>query len=114
MAGYDELLAEELQEGEEVVEQIAGDYWKYAWIFGSQERGRYFFTNKRILFFYFGSKAFEIPYSDIASAQLCMVGPLIRFVPCGIKVTTKDEKTYHLSVMKRAHYLDMILNNMAK
>ena len=114
MATYDELLAEELQEGEEVIEQTAGDYWEYLLIFGSQKSGRYFFTNKRIIFYYFGSKKLDIPYTDIASAQLCMVGPLIRFVPCGIKVTTKDEKAYHLSVMKRNHYLEIIQNNMNK
>ena len=110
MATYEEMLAEELQEGEEVLEQTAGDYWKYLLFFGSQERGRYFFTNKRIIFYYFGSKEFEIPYNDIVSAQLCMVGPLIRFVPCGINVTTGDDTKYHLSLMKRNHYLELISN----
>lgn len=114
MATYDELLAEELQEGEEVIEQIAGDHWEYAFLLASQHQGRYFFTNKRIIFYYCLRKSFEIPYTSIVSAELCMVGPRIRFLPFGIKVTTKDGAVYHLSVLNRKHYLELILNNMIK
>lgn len=109
MATYEELLATELQEGETVIAQEAGDEWEYLFnIIGVQHRGRYFFTEKRIIFYYCGSKDWDLYYSDIESAELCNVGPLIRFVPCGIKITTKAAEKYYLSVMKRKEYLELI------
>ncbi len=114
MAKYDELLATELQEGEQIIKQEAGDCWEYLGIFGTQKSGCYFLTNKRIIFYYLFNKRFEINYSDIKSIELCNVGPLIRFVPCGIKITTKDDNTYYMSVMKRKDYMELIQSNMAK
>lgn len=106
---YEELLESELQEGETVVAQEKGDQWEYFLnIIGMQNQGRYFFTEKRVIFYYCLSKKFEINYSDIEAMELCNVGPLIRFVPTGIKITTKDKKQFYLSVMKRKEYKEMI------
>ena len=112
MATYEEMLQTELQEGESVIKQQAGDCWQYVGIFGSQLRGRFFFTQKRIIFYYCLKKNFEIFYEDIESVELCNVGGIIRFVPTGIKVNTKDGKSTYLSVMKRDEYKELIEQNM--
>ncbi|MBQ7776312.1 MAG: PH domain-containing protein [Lachnospiraceae bacterium] len=110
---YEELLESELQEGETVIAQEKGDQWEYFLnIIGMQNQGRYFFTEKRIIFYYCLSKHFEVNYSDIEAVELCNVGPLIRFVPTGIKLTTKDGKSYYMSVMKRKEYQELIEKQM--
>ena len=106
---YEELLEAELQEGESVIAQEKGDQWEYFLnIIGMQNQGRYFFTEKRIIFYYCLSKQFEVYYKDIQSLELCNVGPLIRFVPTGIKITTKEGKQFYMSVMKRKEYQELI------
>lgn len=96
----------ELWENEVVEMKMASDYWEKFLIFMEQKRGVYWFTNQRIVFS--GFSTVEIPYSEIVSFEKCNVGPLIRFVPCGIKVTMRDGKVHYLSVSKRAKILELI------
>lgn len=106
-------MAFELRENETVLKELASDYWSA--IFGitvSQTRGRYTFTNQRI-YFVGGFTDKDIPYSEIESIKKCGVGPLIPFVPTGIKVTMKDGKKHYLSVMGRAEIMDIIQKHLS-
>lgn len=92
----------ELQEGEVVEKEVQGDYWEKVFLcFYDQKRGKYWFTNKRISFQGGFVTALDIPYSEIESVSECCVGGLIPFVPTGVKVNTRDGKSYKLSVLKR-------------
>lgn len=102
----------ELHEGECVEKEIKGDYWERNLCFYSQKRGKYWFTSERILFRGGFVAEIDIPYSDIESVKLCNVGPLIQFLPTGIKVTTKGGKHYRLSVLKRKSILELIQAKM--
>ena len=55
----------------------------------------------------------EIPYSEIASIKKCAVGPIIPFVPTGIKVVMKDGTKHFLSVIGRAEIMAIIQKYMA-
>lgn len=95
----------------EVVElEMASDYWSN--LFGviqfSQIRGRYWFTNERIIFAGGFAKKIEIDYYDIASVQKCFIGPIIRFLPTGILVTTKSGEKHYLSILGRQKVLDLL------
>lgn len=102
----------ELHEGESVENEIKGDYWERTLCFYSQKRGNYWFTNERILFRGGFTVEIDIPYSDIESVKLCNVGPVVQFLPTGIKVTTKDGKSHKLSVLKRKSILELIQGKM--
>ncbi|MBQ9767129.1 MAG: PH domain-containing protein [Lachnospiraceae bacterium] len=102
----------ELQEGEEVLREFASDYWEKFLFMYSQKRGRYYMTNRRVIFVYFGDVMLDLPYAEMESAVLCNVGALIKFVPTGIKVTMKDGNTYDLSVVKRKEIHEIIMINM--
>ena len=49
-----------------------------------------------------------IPYANIDSLKTCNVGDFIQFMPTGIKVSTKDSKSFKLSVMKRKEIMAFI------
>ena len=44
---------------------------------------------------------FEIDYDDIASIKKCFIGPIIRFMPFGILVTTKSGEKHYFSILNR-------------
>ncbi len=102
----------ELAEGEVVEKEFASDYWEKILFAYSQVRGRYYFTNQRVIFVTWGQVKFEIPYNKMVAAESCNVGALLRFIPTGIKVTTDDNKTYMLSVTKRNENLEFIKAKM--
>ena len=98
----------ELEEGEVVEKEVKGDYWERTLCFYSQKRGTYWFTNKRIIFRGGFIASIEIPYANIESLKTCNVGDFIQFVPTGIKVSTKDGKSFKLSVLKRKEIMAFI------
>ncbi len=100
----------DLREGEVIEDEFASDYWEKKALGMSQQRGRYFFTNQRILFKGSWGAEIEIAYSEIQSIEKCCVGPLIRFVPTGIKVTVASGEVFYLSVTKRAQRMEYIAN----
>ena len=104
-------MAIELRENEVVEKKFASDYWSTFLCFMEQHRGVYQLTDQRIIFN--GYKDIEIAYEDIESIQKCCVGPLIRFVPCGIKVTMKDGSVHYLSVTKRNQIMEMIQSKIS-
>lgn len=103
-------MANELQlhEGESVEKELKGDYWEKTFCVYSQKTGKYWFTNERLIFQGGFIAALDIPYSEIASVKACNVGPLIQFLPTGIKVTTKSGKSYKLSVLKRKSIIEFL------
>jgi len=101
-----------LAEGEVVEKEFSSDYWEKRGFMYSQRRGRYFFTNQRVIFVCWGDVMLDLPYAQMESAEACNVGALIKFVPCGIKVTMKDGAKYDLSVTKRKDNLDFIRGKM--
>lgn len=101
----------ELNANESLLKEIKGDYWEGA-IFSSQKPGKYFFTDQRILFYGGFATVLELSYSEIASASLCNVGPLLKFMPTGILVTMKDGKKHRLSILKRKELLELIQSKM--
>lgn len=98
----------ELQENEVIEKEFKSDYWESVAFLMSQKRGKYYFTNKRIVFVGGFVTEVEIPYNEIASIKKCCVGPLVRFVPTGIKVTMKNGKKHYLSVTKRNDIMNLI------
>lgn len=90
--------------------EMPSDYWtNLGGIFLiSQIRGRYWFTNERIIFAGGFGKLIEIDYFDIASVKKCFIGPLIRFLPTGILVTTKAGEKHYLSILGRGKVLDLL------
>lgn len=102
----------ELHEGEQVEKEIKGDYWEKTFCMYSQKSGKYWFTNERIIFRGGFVAALDLPYSEIESVSLCKVGPLLQFLPTGIKVSMKDGKNYKLSVLKRKEILELIQSRL--
>lgn len=101
-----ELL--DLHEGESVEKEVKGDYWEKFLFSYSQKTGNYWFTNERILFRGGFTAALDIPYTDIASVKTCNVGPLLQFLPTGVKVATKSGKAYKMSVLKRKSVIEFL------
>lgn len=99
----------ELREGEEILETVKGDYWRKDFLGKSQIRGKFVFTNKRIIFEAGLIKAMSAHYewegADIAAVNACSVGLLI---PTGIKLTAKDGNEYVLSLLNRKKYIEYI------
>lgn len=98
----------ELHEGETVEKQIKGDYWERTLCFYSQKTGQYWFTNERIIFRGGFVAAIDLPYKEIEAVKKCNVGPLLQFLPTGVKVTMKDGKSYKLSVLGRKSIIELI------
>ncbi len=103
----------ELHDGEVVEKELKSDYWEKTLCFYSQKRGKYWFTNQRIIFKGGFTTVLEIPYSEIESVKLCNIGGLIQFIPTGIKVTLKSGKTHRLSVTKRKDILAFLQSKIA-
>lgn len=99
----------ELQGGESIVKEFQGDYWKkmFAFVY-SQKRGRYWITNRRIVFQGGFATELSLSYSDIAEVKKCLVGPCFGFLPTGIKVTMKNGEQHRLSVLSRKKTLELI------
>lgn len=102
-----------LRDGEQVLAETKGDYWWKLFLFlYSQESGRITLTDQRILFQ--GTvlsslmHSLDLTYRDIASVRKCWIGPIVPFLPTGIKIRMKNGKSYELSVLKRQKYIDII------
>lgn len=103
----------ELLENEKILETVKGDYWeKLFLIMYSQRRGSFTLTDKRIVFEQMKTVVLDIPYENIESIKKCNVGDLVKFVPTGISIKTKEGKEYRMSVMKRAKYMELIQNKI--
>lgn len=99
----------ELENGEKSIFQEKRDFWSQVLCFSSQVRGKYTVTDRRIMFQSFmGVHDFEIRYKEIASFSKCNVGALIRIMPTGVLVKTKEGKKYRLSVLGRKKYLEVL------
>lgn len=102
----------ELQEGEVVEKEMKSDYWEKTLCFYSQKRGKYWFTNQRIIFRGGFATTLDIPYSEIDSVQLCNIGGFVQLIPTGIKVTLKDGRPHKLSVTKRKEILAFLQSKL--
>jgi len=104
----------QLRANETVELEMLSDYWtNLGGIFLiSQVRGRYWFTNERIIFAGGFGKRVEIEYYDIASVKKCCIGPLIRFMPTGILVTTKTGEKHFLSILGRGKVLELLASKI--
>jgi len=105
-----------ISEQDTIQECVDGDLWE----FGSQVRGRFYFTNEKFLFLggLLGASNFNVPYDKITEVKLCNVGGLIPIIPTGIKVTyTKEDGNVEkkkCSVMKRKDWLAYLIDKGAK
>jgi len=83
--------------------EMKSDYWKalFGVVLFSQIRGRYWFTNERVIFAGGIATQVQIDYYDIASIKKCFIGPIIRFLPFGILVTTKAGEKHYFSIFNR-------------
>lgn len=104
----------ELEINETILKQDKGDYWSSMFhILYEQKRGEYIITNKRIIFKSFLEvNDFIVKYEDIESISKCCVGPLIRFIPTGIRIKTKNGKKYIMSIFGRKKHIEIIQNNL--
>lgn len=103
----------DLHEGETVVQEVKGDYWENTFLFMySQKRGKFWFTDERILFRGGFTASLDLPYSEITEIKKCNVGPAVHFVPTGIKVTMRDGKNHRLSVLGRNKIMELIRSRM--
>lgn len=112
MADTDIREVLELKETENIEKEFKSDYWKKTLFTYSQTRGKYWFTNERIIFRGGFATVIDIPYKEIESINTCNVGGLIPIVPTGIKVKMKDGKTHVLSVTKRKENMAFIQAKM--
>lgn len=108
----------ELKEGEHLfANKVKGDCWRMPnLIINRQVSGKYYFTDKRIVFLAFGligtdSVSWEIEMKDIDTVKLCTTPP---FFPFGILITMKNGDEYKLSLLKRRKYFDWIIDQVAK
>lgn len=100
----------ELRENEQILRQQKGDTWKTPeMIMRKQVSGTFTFTNQRICFRTWGpfksSAKYDIEYADIASIQDYSINVVIK---TGIEITTKNQKTYKISVWKRNEVKELI------
>ena len=102
----------ELRENEVIEREMKSDYWETFLFMMTQKRGKYYFTNERIIFQGGFVTQIEIPYNEIESIEKCNVGPFIRFVPTGIRVTMRDGKKHYLSVTKRNDIMELIQSKL--
>lgn len=105
----------DLRENESILKEFASDYWDtlFGIIMCSQIRGKYCFTNQRIVFKGGWGTEVEIEYADIEQIKKCNVGGLIPIVPTGIKVVLKNGKKHVLSVLKRGEIMELIENQLS-
>ena len=100
----------QFRENETVELEMRSDYWPA--LFGvlqySQIRGKYWFTNERIIFAGGFTTRIDIEYYEIASVKKCFIGPIIRFLPTGILVTTKSGEKHYLSIFGRNKVLELL------
>lgn len=55
----------ELRVGESIIEEVKGDYWEKFLFIGSQNRGKFVFTNQRIHAKVGFANEFDLEYKDI-------------------------------------------------
>ena len=65
-----------------------------------------------------GINNWSIPYSDIKKVELCNIGPLIPFLPMGIRIRFFDRKkgkevAYKLGILKRKQWLAYLEEKVA-
>lgn len=103
-----------------LIEAIGGDYWERFLGMHLQTRGYFYFTTSTIAFVSGmalvtaltnpSGAMWSLRYADVKRAQLCNVGPLIRFLPTGILLHYDDKKkgkenSYRISILKRKEWL---------
>ena len=100
----------DLRENEVVEKEVKGDYWSgFFGLLISQTRGAYAFTNERIVFRGGFATTKEIEYKEIESIKKCNVGSFVlRIIPTGILVKTKNGKKHYLSVLGRKDILSFL------
>jgi len=104
-----------MSELEVIQEHTRGDLWEL----GSQISGNYFFTDEQFIFVggLAGGSSFQIPYNKITALKACCIGPVIPFMPTGIRVTYVDEngktKKKKCSVMKRKAWIAYLIEKGA-
>ncbi len=101
---------------ETVLKTVRGDCWGSFGMPHSQTAGTITLTNQRILFRGEGiveslRLVFAIPYTDIASIEPFSV---ILFIRTGIRIVSKTEGGFRISVLKRKEIMELIREQMEK
>lgn len=96
--------------GETVLHKAKGDCWGSFGIRHSQNAGTFTLTDQRILFRGGGLSdrlrlVFAIPYGDITQVDKFSVSG---FIPTGIKVVSRQDGLFRLSLMKRNQVMELI------
>lgn len=107
----------ELREGETIVYEKKGDYWTSG-MMGRQIPGVFQVTTKRLahrnkaLLGTAKENSFEIELADIESLSKCNVGDgVLKIIPTGVRVKTKDGSSYIVSVLKRNEFIQIMEEN---
>lgn len=96
---------------DEIVDHLAGDYWKKGLLGRDQVRGNFFFTKERFIFCGgWGIHNLSILYNDIKELRLCNISMIM---PTGIEITAMNpekgkEEKYQISVLKRKEWLEVL------
>ena len=106
----------ELMPGETVIRKMKGDSWGSFNVIHDQVAGTVTLTDKRILFRGGGiieslRLVFSIPYTDITYIEPFTVSLFIR---TGIRVVSKMDGEFRISVMKRNEIMEIIKEHMNK
>lgn len=112
-------ISMDLREGEEIIRDVKGDYWEgLLGIVFFQNRGHFIFTNQRIVFAKSSLAGLllmeSIDYKDIESINKCMVGPIIPFIPTGVRVKIKTGKKFKFSLLKRQEFMSYLEEQIQK
>ncbi len=106
----------ELMPNENVIRKVKGDCWGSFGIIHNQVPGTVTFTDQRILFRGSGivesmRLTFAVPYKDIVDIEPFTVSLFIR---TGVRIVSKKDGGYRLSVMKRKEIMELIKEQMEK
>lgn len=98
-------VAMEFRSGESLQHAIKGDYWEKGLLGYSQKRGYIWLTNERIHVEAGFTKIIDIDLKDIVELKKCNIS---LFIPTGVDVVTRENKTYRLSILKREEQIQKI------
>jgi len=116
------LIENELmRQGDHITHSEKGDYWEKLLCFYTQVRGYYYCTEESLIFVggFAGTTFWSVRYQDIKEFKKCAIGPLIQFIPTGIRITFHDEKKgkdrkYKMSVLGRDKWMSFLGQKVPK
>lgn len=97
------LTAPWFEPGERLEWKILGDYWEGEFV-SVRRTGTFWFTNRR-LYIQADPLQVNLPYTALRSVAPCNVGPMVKFLPTGIRILLQDGTVHQCSFPQRERWL---------